>query len=283
MTQALQYAVAAMVCYGVSDFIYKRAAAAGIRADHFLMGQAWCFFPLIIVYALATGTFIPRLAALWGALAGVFVFIGLYNFVRSLVSGSVGVNAAIFRLNFIVTALLAIAFLGEPLTPSKMAGLAFALVATWLLLGVRQPGDRQSEGRRSLAQVLLATFAFGMANFFHTVGLRQGAQPETLLIAQAIIFMPLATLFVYRQDRKLRPPPATWRYGAIVAIVLLGAFVFLLHAVARGEASVMVPIAQMGFIVTAVLGVIFLHEQVTVRKVLGLAAALAALAVLAVG
>ena len=30
-------AIVAMVCYGLSDFIYKQAAAAGIRADHFLM------------------------------------------------------------------------------------------------------------------------------------------------------------------------------------------------------------------------------------------------------
>lgn len=271
-----------MVCYGISDFLYKRATTAGLRADHFLMGQAWFFFPLMVAYALATHTLVPRAAALWGALAGVFVFVGFYNFLRSLVRGSVGINASIFRLNFIVTAVLAIVFLGEPLTGSKIAGLGLALIATWLLLGVRPPADRTPDDRRSLAQVLVATLAFGAANFFHTVGLRQGALPETLIVAQATVFMPLTTAFVFLTDRKLRPPPAIWRYGAVVSLILVGAFVCLLRGVDRGEASVMVPIAQMGFIVTAVLGIVFLREAVTPRKVLGLTAALAALAVLAV-
>ncbi len=281
MTEGIEYALASLVCYGVGDFIYKRAAASGIRADHFLMGQAWFFFPLILAYAVATHALVPRAAALWGALAGVFVFIGFYNFVRSLAGGPVSVNAPIFRLNFIVTAALAIVFLGEPLTPAKTAGLALALLATWLLLGARQPGERAREDRRALARVLSATLAFGAANFFHTVGLRHGALPETLIAAQATVFMPLATLFVFLADRRLLLPPAAWRYGAVVAVVLLAAFVFLLRGVARGEASVMVPIAQMGFIVTAALGIILLREQVTARKILGLATALAALAVLA--
>jgi multidrug transporter EmrE-like cation transporter len=46
---------------------------------------------------------------------------------------------------------------------------------------------------------------------------------------------------------------------------------------------VVVPIAQMGFVVTALLGFFFLREPFTVRKGVGLAAALAALASLTFG
>jgi drug/metabolite transporter (DMT)-like permease len=282
MTPAIAYAVAAMICYGIVDFIYKRAASAGIRADHFLMGQAWFFFPLMVIYAFATHTLVVDVAALWGCLAGIFVFIGLYYFVRSLVSGAVGINASIFRLNFIVTASLAIAILGEPLTAAKAAGLLLALAATWLLVGAGQPGKHADGGaqRRSLVDVSVATVAFGASNFFHTVGLRHGVQPETMAVAQALIFMPLATTVVFSVDRKL-PPRATFKYGAVAAIFLLAATILFLRGVALGQASILVPIAQMGFIVTAALGIVFLREGITVRKLLGLAAAASALAVLA--
>jgi drug/metabolite transporter (DMT)-like permease len=283
MNQPVVYAIAAMVCYGVSDFIYKRAAAAGIRADHFLMAQAWCFCPLVILYALATRTLVLDPAALWGSLAGAFIFIGFYYFIRSLAAGSVSTNASIFRLNFIVSAFLAIGLLGEPLTPGKIVGLALALLATWLLVGAGANADRAPNDarRRSLAEVLVATLAFGASNFFHTVGLRHGAVPETLAVAQAALFMPLATVVVYFADRKLLPLPVTLKYPAAAAIALLGATIFLLHGVAGGQASVLVPIAQMGFIVAALLGILVLRERVTVRKAIGLAAALAALGVLA--
>ena len=283
MNQPILYAIVAMICYGLSDFIYKQAAAAAIGADHFLMAQAWFFCPLVILYALATHTLVLNLAALWGSLAGAFIFIGLYYFIRSLAAGSVSTNASIFRMNFIVTVFLVIAFLGEPLTANKIAGLALALLATWLLVGAgaiagRTPNDAR---RRSLIQVAVATLAFGASNFFHTVGLRHGAVPETLAVAQMALFVPLATVVVYFTDRNLRAPPVTFKYGAAAAVVLLGATIFLLRGVAGGQASVLVPIAQMGFIVAALLGIFILREPVTVRKAIGLVSALAALAVLA--
>jgi uncharacterized membrane protein len=129
--------------------------------------------------------------------------------------------------------------------------------------------------------VAVATLAFGAANFFHTVGLRHGAVPETLAVAQAAVFMPLATIVVYGADRKLRPAAMTFSYSAIAAILLLGATIFMLRSVAEGQASVLVPITQMGFIVAALLGIFVLRERITARKTVGLASALAALAVLA--
>ena len=142
MSQPIAYALVAMVCYGVCDFIYKQAASAGIRADHFLMVQAWFFCSLVVLYALATGTIVLDPAALWGMLAGVLAFVGLYYFIRSLVAGAVSTNASIFRLNFIVTVLLVVMLLGEPLTLRKVLGLAFALLATWLLLGAAEARPR---------------------------------------------------------------------------------------------------------------------------------------------
>jgi uncharacterized membrane protein len=282
MNQPIVFALVAMVCYGLSDFIYKQAAGKGIRADHFLMAQAWFFCPLVILYALGSGNFLPVPAALWGALAGLFIFIGFYYFIESLKTGSVSTNASIFRLNFIVTVLLVIVFLGEPLTLAKIAGLALALLATWLLLGGGAVGAAPSETRRrSFVQVGVATLAFGTSTFCHTVGLRHGAVPETLGVAQAALFLPLATTVVLVTDRKLSVPPVTFRYGGSAAILLLIATISLLHGIAAGQASVLVPIAQMGFIVAALLGIFVLRERVTVRKAVGLACALGALAVLA--
>ena len=93
--------------------------------------------------------------------------------------------------------------------------------------------------------------------------------------------MPLATAVVYIADRKVPPPAVTFKYGFAAAIVLLAATIFLLRSVALGQASVLVPIAQMGFIVAALLGIFLLRERVTTRKAFGLASALAALAMLA--
>jgi uncharacterized membrane protein len=110
-----------------------------------------------------------------------------------------------------------------------------------------------------------------------------GATPASLIVAQGVVVVVLATAFVGAVDGRIRPSRAALRYAPRAAIVLAFAFAFLVESLARGEASVVVPIAQMGFVVTALLGFLFLREPFTARKGAGLVAALAALASLASG
>src|SRR3954453_18190690 len=165
MTGGTPYAFAALVCYGLGDFIYKRATTAGVKPHHFLMGQAWYFCPAIFLYAWTTGTLVVGPSAAWGALAGLLIFVSFYNFLRSLAAGSVSINAPIFRLNFVITAILAIAILREPLRAAMPVALVLALAAAWLLLGGIE--RRAKIDRGALAAVLVATVALGAANFFH--------------------------------------------------------------------------------------------------------------------
>jgi drug/metabolite transporter (DMT)-like permease len=280
MAQGIEYALAAMICFGLADFVYKRSAGAGVQAHHFLMLQAWFFAPTVLLYGVLSGTLAFETPALWGAAAGLFVYAGLYYFARSLQGGAISINAPIFRLSFTITAALAVWLLHEPLTPLKFAGLALALIAAWLLLGGGgAPAHRAS--RVSLAQVLVAMVALGIANFIYKIGVLDGASPASLLVAQAAVFISLATGFACAIDRGLRPPRAALPRAAIAAMLLVFAFILLIEGLAYGQASVLVPIAQMGFIVTSALGVIVLRESFGGRKGAGLATALAALACLA--
>ncbi|MFN3657578.1 MAG: EamA family transporter [Pseudolabrys sp.] len=281
MTPGLGFALGAMLLFGVGDLIYKRAAAAGIDSRHFAMLQAWVFCPAVTLYALATGTLELHASALWGSLAGLFLLVAVDNFLASLKSGAVSTNAPIFRLNFTLTAALAVVFLGEPLGAAKIAALACALAAVWLLLA--EPGA--AGGRpdmRSLMQVLSATVAMALVNFVHKIGVSQGALPATLVSTQAWTFCSLATLIALVRDRGYDVPARAWRYAPPAAVALVIAFVLLVYGLARGPASVLAPVAQMGFVFTAFAGVVLFRETLTGRKKLGLAVALAALALFAV-
>jgi drug/metabolite transporter (DMT)-like permease len=276
-------ALGAMILLGLVDLVYKRGAAAGIKAHHLPMLQGWFFLPGIVLYGLATATLAPAAYMLWGMAAGLFVFVALYNFARALASGAVSVIAPIFRLSFTVTTGLAVLILAEPLTAWKLAGLAAAFLAVWLLLGSGGAAAPGRAARPALLQALVAMAAMGVANFLYKVGAATGGAPATFIAGQAIVFTPLATAFAWKMDAGIRPSPGAWRYGAAAAALFLVALVMLFESLARGEASVLVPISQMGFVVTAAVGVIFLREAMTPRKGAGLALALAALACLAKG
>ena len=279
MTTGMAFALAAMLCFGLADLVYKRASATGVPAHHLMLVQAWCFGPSITLYAWLTHTLAFGWSAVWGALAGLLAFVGFLNFARSLGTGSISVVVPIFRLNFALTAVLAIAFLGESVTATKLAGLLAVLVAVWLLLGA--PSKHRVTDRLAFTQVLIAFVLVGASNLFYKIGLRAGALPESLLVAQAAAFNACALTFALVVDRGLSPLTYNWRTPALAAVVLVVAFVLLLHSLAVGEASVYVPVAQMGFVVTAAIGILVFGEALTARKLAGLGVAVAALVLLA--
>ncbi len=280
MTPGLGFALGAMACFGVSDIIYKRAAAAGIASGDFLMAQAWMFCPGVTLYAWLSGNLHVHPPAVWGALAGLFLFVALYNFTQSLHGGAVSTNAPIFRLNFTLTAVLAIAILGEALTLAKAIALGGALIAVWLLL-VEAGAERGKVNLASLSQVLLATVTMAVTNLFYKIGLQRGALPETMVAAQAWTFCSLATIGGFWRGG-IRVPRRGWSYAGLATLTLFGAFVLLMHALALGPASVLVPVAQMSFVITALFGIAVFRERLDLRKGLGLAIAAVALVLFAV-
>jgi drug/metabolite transporter (DMT)-like permease len=281
MTPGIGLALLAMVCFGAGDLIYKRAAAAGIEARHFIMLQAWFFCPLVTIYALARQQLVLAPAALWGSLAGLVMFFAFYNFSQSLRTGSISTNAPIFRLSFTLTAALAIGLLHEPLTLMKLAGLGLALIAVVMLAGESSGQRHAASSLGSLTRVLLATVAAGIGNLLYKTGLLAGSPPETLLSTQAWVFCSLATLFVWFADGRVKPPRSGFPYGAMVGVTLLGGFIALLNGLAVGPASVLIPVAQLGFVFTAVLGRVLFAEPLSWRKRGGLAVAAAAMVTLA--
>ena len=284
MTPAFALALGAMGCFGVGDLIYKRAASAGAAAHRFMMIQSSCVGVLMLAYGLVTQALVPSAASLWGAVAGLFAYTGYYNFAKSLRTGNVSINAPVFRLSFTVTAALAVLLLGEPLNLPKVAGLGLALAAVWLLLGGEPgaPGTDPAQVRASMLRVLGATAAVGVANLLYKVGLRAGATAATMLLVQAATVIALGTYRSWRIDGGFPVRRVEMRYAASTGVVLTGAFVLLMEALARGQASVLVPIVQMGFVVTALAGFLFLGERFTARKGVGLAMAVGALGCLAV-
>jgi drug/metabolite transporter (DMT)-like permease len=283
VSPSIAYALGALLLYGLADFVYKRAAMAGALPHQFLMVQTWFFNALALLYGIFSGTLAFNLGSLWGTAAGVLVVIGYYNFAWSLRHGAVSTNATIFRLSFAITTALAVFVLGEALTVAKVAGLALAFFAVWLLLATPVAGTVEVDRERiaSLARVLVATVAVGFASFTYKLGLRQGAVPISLVVTQGTVAMTLSTAFAVHIDHKIRPSRTALVHAPVSAVLLVVAFTLLVKGLERGEASVVVPIAQMGFVVTALLGFIFLREPLTPRKLAGLFVALLALTSLA--
>jgi uncharacterized membrane protein len=280
MSSGVAYALLTLVCFALNDLLFKQAAREGAASHQVMMVLTLTMLPFFVAYALITRAVEPAPAALWGSLGGLFAFFGFYNFSRSLRSGAVSILSPIFRLQFVVTAVLALAFLDEHLSAAKVSGLALAIASVWLLLG-SAAGAKLEVPRDAVGRALLATVAVGIAFFLFKLALRQGATPASVLLCQVTALASAATALSVYLDRGFRAAPAALRYGIPFGISQAIGFGALIEGLALGEASILVPIAQLSFVLTAIVGLAFLKEAVTARKVTGLAAAVSAVALLA--
>lgn len=266
-----------MALVGTADLILRRATLRGVRPASFMVLQSWFFGSTALTWTLATGGFRWHRGVLLGPVAGVLAFVATYAFLRSLQSpgAQIGVNAAIYRLNLAVTALLAITVLGEPVTATKLAGLALAVLAVLLLAEVTQRRVPMSGAGARWASV--AMLAFGLVLFIYKIGARVGAPPPLLIVGQFCALTTIATAWAIFREGGLRFSRSVWAHAPVCGVLNSSGRILLALALVSGDASAAVPVSQMSFVFTFVLAAPLFGEPVTPRKLAGLGAAILAM------
>ena len=268
-----------MALVGTADLLLRRATLRGVTPASFMVLQSWFFGPTALAWAAGTASLRWSRGLLLGPLAGVLAFVATYAFLRSLQAphSQVSVNAAIYRLNLAVTAVLALVFLGESVTAAKVTGLVLAVAAVLLLTDTSARRLTMSAG--GVGWAALAMAAFGLVLFLYKVGVAAGAPPPLLIFGQFCALTTIAFCWATWREGGARFTRAIWMHAPACGVLNSSGRVLLAWALTSGEASAAVPVSQMSFVVTFLLAAPLFGEVITRRKLGGLVAAI--LAVLA--
>jgi uncharacterized membrane protein len=115
--------------------------------------------------------------------------------------------------------------------------------------------------------IIAALFRAGMALFYKQATLEE-INIYQLLILNGAIWVICGAIYTIAFERKSCPSFVTvhWKYGIASGLLCCGIVLFLAKGLEAGEASIVVPISQLGFIGTAILGVLVIKEELTMRK-----------------
>ena len=281
-------AVAALLIGALADLLYRVAQNRGLDAPNFVFWQSTVFTAIIWGVAVSSWTllgddgpidFIHRSTWLYGLPAGVFAYSGLTLFVASLRTGDASVNAPIFRLNFVVTAFGAIIILGEPADPLRIGGILLAILAVLVLLNVTQLTAIRTNVR-SIMLAVAASILFGVQGLISKSGLDTGDIGAVPLILTQTVGFQHAAIITLLRSRNFSISGTVVRYAPGIAVLQVSWAVLLFESLRIGDASISYPIVQMSFVITAILAVLFLKEEMNWSKGAGLAIAIVAVAVL---
>jgi len=262
------FSAVVFVCVALGSFFYKRARMQGAHPGSFMVVQAFTFLSAVTCAGLATGQYSfqnPYLGL--GLLCGVFGITGALSTLMRMGKGELGTTISVVRLSFVPTTLGAVLFLGEPLTLRK--GLLFlsAALAVCLFVDHYRKADRGALG--SLAPALTACLAFGIFDLIYKVAASHGVSPLAFLMVQSAMGNLLINLYVaffeeYRVDR------VVLRLAPVCGLLFATACLAWLRALRDVDISLVAPFIQMNFILAYLLGVVFLRESVSIRKLLGI-------------
>jgi drug/metabolite transporter (DMT)-like permease len=225
----------------------------------------------------------------WGLLAGTFSALGNYLLVASLRELDAGVGATIYRLNLVVVAIMAVFILDEKMTVIKVLGLLGAGVAV-VLFAERQKNHSHSGlmGKALLLAITASILRAGMGLSYKLAMISFGklpageiqSQTHWFLAIQGLIWVVLGLGVSIRFEKDFKLTRMNAGFGLLSGSLCCGIVLSLAWALERGNASVIVPITQMSFLVTALISWPLINERFTPRKVTALALAAGAILLL---
>jgi transporter family protein len=140
-----------------------------------------------------------------------------------------------------------------------------------------------------VAWAILGMIGYSLVTLLVKLATRSGQFSSFLVLAMATVIVTTCTvsIAILRGDargvapRDLLTPSALWTYGAGIALTV--AVVSLFRALSLGPTSVVVPIYGMFIVGGAFLGMVFLNEPPTLRKLAGIALAVISVFLIAAG
>jgi uncharacterized membrane protein len=262
--QSLCFALLSMGCAAANDFVFKLYARRRQAQGAYLaiIGLIWAVTFLFIRPFSAWNAATLQ----WGIISGVFSIAANLLLVRALREGDVGICAAIYRLNLVPAAVLAIILFNENASFIRLAAIASGAAAVILFSG---PGRAAYPlwHHAALRYVVAASFLRAGMGLSYKAGLLNGAAADGILVLNGLAWAAGGGLFwIVGENFNWRLSRVTLKFGFISGMLVCGIVGFLMLALKQGDASLVLPITQMSFALTAVFGVVVLNEPLTLNK-----------------
>lgn len=270
-------ALFALVVWAVQRVVSK-VALGTLTTRKFYLLNAIVSFAVYALWSGLSGRF-PTAVQLPGALAlSVLMAATFWVTTEALRRGPVGRVSPLTSLSPGLTAILALAVLGETLGPRRLAGLA-AAVPAMALLAYR---PEAAAGRAGWLPLTLASLVMQGVGAFLAKVVVSPAGPATLLLASSSVQLAVGLALApgagwSAADLRGRLVPGTAAVLGLAAVATIG----YLSALAIGPASVIVPLVATSPALAGVLGVAVLREPFQPAQAGGIALGLAGAVLLA--
>lgn len=278
---AIFWALSCMVLAALNDLVFKFYARKPRSQGYFvsIVGGVWMITGMFFVRQFDVDW---RATLIWGTISGIFSVGGNLLMLDAMRSLDAGVCSTIYRLNLVPVTVGAALLLGENISLQQYAGIICACAAVAAFL----PRERSGKiVKAAFIMMIIASLMRAGMGLSYRYGFLHGADENWVVVVNSLFWI-FGGLF-YGKIRKTgnseeNNSKKLWGYALLSGVLVAGIVLTMAQSLVYGDASVVLPIAQMSFLVTGILGVILLKEKITVMKVIALLLGVAAVLLLSI-
>jgi len=287
LSRAILFALLSLFFAGLLDVVYKRYSRKERSRGTYVfgIGVVWC---MLQTAALAMGEevlIVDATSIRYGLFAGLCLTLSNLLLLESLTHINISLGSTVYRLNTIGVVVMAFLFLGEALGGIKLLGVGLGIVAVGLLYRP-DPTAMSEENRGRFLPFFLMAVAASLLRAGYGVITRGGivhqADPQTMLLLCALSWIVGGAFYARLREGRLRLTKKKVGYALVSGVLVFLVVDFLMLAVKYGEASIVIPIANMSFVMAMLLSVVLRFEPFSLRKGIAMVVACLAIATLTV-
>jgi len=287
LSRAILFALLSLFFAGLLDVVYKRYSRKERSRGTYVfgIGVVWC---VLQTAALAMGEevlIVDATSIRYGLFAGLCLTLSNLLLLESLTHINISLGSTVYRLNTIGVVVMAFLFLGETLGGIKLLGVGLGIFAVGLLYHPDPTAMAQENRGRFLPFFLMAVAASLFRAGYGVItrgGILHQADPQTMLLLCALSWIVGGAFYARLREGRFRLTKKKVGYALVSGVLVFLVVDFLMLAVKYGEASIVIPIANMSFVMAMILSVVLRFEPFSLRKGAAMAVACLAIAALTV-
>jgi len=281
LSYAISFALASLAAAGCLDVVFKGYARKQRSRGVLIFGCGLVWLVLQSTY-LAVTDMRPSfnvVTVAYGTGAGILLVAANLALVESLTRLDVSLGSTIYRLNTIGVIILSFFLLSEDLGAVKLAGVGMGVGA--VLLIYRRTAPEPEIPRLFVALAIVASAMRAAYGVVTKAAIEAGADVQAILLLSAACWIAGGLAYAVFRERRLRITRKKIGYFLLAGVMVFTVVNTLIEALKFGAASIVVPIANLSFVVAMLISAAIGLEALSRRKWIAAALATASIFLLA--
>ena len=268
MSSGVSFALLSMIFAGIYDVVCKKYSAKERSRGMYVLGigLTWAVMQMLWMQLKGFPFHTETTTISYGLIAGVLLAGSNIFLIEGLTHINVSLGSTVYRLNTIGVVILSYLVLNESVGYFKLAGIVVGIIAVLLMYYGSKASGTTRKSVLFFWIVVSASLCRALYGIVSKSGLSAGADAQSMLLLVALSWIVGGAFYAKFVEKSFIVTKKKVVYSALSGFLVFCIVNFLIQGLSTGQASIVIPIANMSFVIALLVSAVLKLERLTFRN-----------------